>query len=75
MSLDIFNKHNSDFFYREEDGHTYYFSKGDNEWICFPTYAHGEPDFSVMHYFSDLDLVEGDLKKLTAWLESKRKAE
>ena len=73
MTPDIFNKYNSDFFHREEDGHTYYFSRADNEWICFPTYAHGEPDFSVMHYFSDLVMTEGDLKKLTAWLESKRK--
>ena len=74
MTPDIFNKHNSDFFSREEDGHTYYFSRADNEWICFPTYAHGEPDFSVLHYFSDLDLPEEDLKKLKTWLDSKTRS-
>ena len=59
------------FFYREEDGHHYFFSFAHDGWICFPTFEYGEPDFMNLTFLSDVDLSEEDLKKLKDWLKIK----
>ena len=54
--------------YREDDGHTYYFSPAENEWIAFPTFKDGTPDFLNPTALSDIELSERDLHNLKEWL-------
>ena len=51
-------------YYNEQDGHTYVYSEADAEWISFPTYQSGEPDWLYGTAFSDMDLSEVDKKEL-----------
>ena len=54
--------------YREDDGHTYYFSPAENEWIAFPTFKDGTPDWLNPTALSDIELSERDLHNLKEWL-------
>lgn len=54
--------------YREDDSHTYYFSPAENEWIAFPTFKDGMPDWLNPTALSDINLSEKDLYHLKEWL-------
>ncbi len=55
-------------FYREEDGHTYVWSNQENDWICFPTYANGEPDWLAPILGAEIQLDEKEATKLRDFL-------
>jgi len=60
-------------FFREYDGHAYVYSIAENEWIAFPVFKTGDPDWLNPTILSDINLNEEDLKQLQTWLEEKEK--
>jgi hypothetical protein len=55
-------------YYREGDGHTYIYSRAECEWIAFPTFKTGDPDWLNPTVYSDINLSDEDMKKLIEWL-------
>ena len=58
---------------RKSDGHTYIFSHALNEWIAFPTFMTGDPDWLNPIPVSDINLSEDELEKLYEWLRKRKK--
>lgn len=66
-------KMNIKVFFRESDGHAYVYSIAENEWIAFPVFDTGDPDWLNPTAFSDINLNWHDINKLKSWLEEKEK--
>ncbi len=58
-------------YWREEDGHTYIYSRSEVEWIAFPTFKTGDPDWFNPIPLSEINLGEEELEKLNEWLSRK----
>ena len=58
---------------RKLDGHTYIFSNALSEWIAFPTFESGDPDWLNPIPVSEINLNDDETEKLYEWLRKRKK--